>query len=56
MAICSSPGLGFDLDIHEDLVAYQHMEPDLKDRLTPVRGKTITSETPPSRGSYDISD
>ena len=33
VAICYSPGLGFDLDISDDLETYQHMEPDLIDRL-----------------------
>ena len=35
VAICYSPGLGFDLDIPEDLETYQHMEPGLLDRLAP---------------------
>ena len=35
VAICYSPGLGFDLDIPEDLATYQHMEPGLLDRLAP---------------------
>ncbi len=35
VAICYSPGLGFDLDILEDLVTYQHIEPGLLDRLAP---------------------
>lgn len=56
VAICSSPGLGFDLDIHDDLVAYEHMEPNLRDRLTPVRRRTPAEPTPPIQGSYDISD
>jgi 2-phospho-L-lactate guanylyltransferase len=34
VAICSSPGLGFDLDTGDDLEAYQHMEPGLLERLT----------------------
>ena len=33
VAICYSPGLGFDLDISDDLETYQHMEPELIDRL-----------------------
>jgi 2-phospho-L-lactate guanylyltransferase len=33
VAICYSPGLGFDLDISDDLETFQHMEPDLLDRL-----------------------
>lgn len=35
VAMCYSPGLGFDLDIPEDLVTYQHIEPGLLDRLAP---------------------
>jgi 2-phospho-L-lactate guanylyltransferase len=37
VAICYSPGLGFDLDIVDDLETYQHMEPGLLDRLIPGR-------------------
>ena len=33
VAFCYSPGIGFDLDIPEDLETYQHMEPGLLDRL-----------------------
>ena len=33
VAICYSPGLGFDLDITDDLETFQHMEPGLIDRL-----------------------
>ena len=36
VAMCYSPGLGFDLDIPEDLETYQHMEPGLLDRLSPL--------------------
>ena len=34
VAICYSPGLGFDLDISDDLETFQHMEPGLIDRLS----------------------
>ena len=34
VAICYSPGLGFDLDITDDLETFQHMEPGLIDRLS----------------------
>ncbi|PKB79222.1 MAG: 2-phospho-L-lactate guanylyltransferase [SAR202 cluster bacterium Io17-Chloro-G9] len=34
-AMCYSLGLGFDLDIPEDLKTYQHMEPGFLDRLAP---------------------
>ena len=33
VAICYSPGLGFDLDITEDLETYEQMEPGFLDRL-----------------------
>ena len=34
VAICYSPGLGFDLVITDDLETFQHMEPGLIDRLS----------------------
>ena len=34
VALCYSPGLGFDLDITDDLETFQHMEPGLIDRLS----------------------
>ena len=34
VAINSSPGLGFDLDIVDDLESFQHMEPGLLERLS----------------------
>lgn len=37
VAICSSPGLGFDLDTPEDLETYEHMEPGLLGRLIPAQ-------------------
>ena len=37
VAICYSPGLGFDLDTPDDLEAYEHMEPGLMERLLPGR-------------------
>ena len=33
VAICYSPGLGFDLDTLDDLETYEHMEPGLLRRL-----------------------
>ena len=33
VAICYSPGLGFDLDTADDLETYEHMEPGLLQRL-----------------------
>ena len=43
VAICYSPGLGFDLDTPDDLETYEHMEPGLLERLLPGR-------PPPSDG------
>ena len=55
VAICYSPGLGFDLDTVADLNAYEHMEPDLRQRLIPKRG-AATDQRAEAGGSYDISD
>ena len=42
VAISYSPGLGFDLDIIDDLRTYQHMEPGLIERLAPsLRGSPL---------------
>ena len=38
VAICYSPGLGFDLDTPDDLETYEHMEPGLLQRLLPQQG------------------
>jgi 2-phospho-L-lactate guanylyltransferase (CobY/MobA/RfbA family) len=35
VAICYSPGLGFDLDTVDDLETYEKMEPGLLERLVP---------------------
>ncbi len=35
VAICYSPGLGFDLDTVDDLETYERMEPGLLERLVP---------------------
>jgi 2-phospho-L-lactate/phosphoenolpyruvate guanylyltransferase len=35
VAICYSPGLGYDLDTIDDLESYEHMEPGLLKRLVP---------------------
>ncbi len=45
VAICYSPGLGFDLDTVDDLEAYEQMEPGLLERLVPhwKAGSTSTS-------------
>jgi 2-phospho-L-lactate guanylyltransferase len=44
VAICYSPGLGFDLDTVDDLETYEHMEPGLLQRLVPYwkAGKPFT--------------
>ena len=34
VAINSSQGLGFDLDVVDDLATFQHMEPGLLERLS----------------------
>jgi 2-phospho-L-lactate guanylyltransferase len=36
VAICYTPGLGFDLDTLDDLETYQHLEPGLLQRLSPT--------------------
>ena len=41
VAIAYSPGLGFDLDIDDDLESYQHMEPGLIDRLMQASGQSF---------------
>ncbi len=41
VAIAYSPGLGFDLDIDDDLDSYQHMEPGLIDRLMQASGQSF---------------
>ncbi len=43
VAICYSPGLGFDLDTTDDLEAYEHMEPGLLERLLPGRNPPLSS-------------
>lgn len=40
VAICYSPGLGYDLDTIDDLESYEHMEPGLLQRLVPHWGET----------------
>lgn len=45
VAICYSPGLGFDLDTIDDLESYEHMEPGLLQRLVPNwNGPTATAD------------
>ena len=40
VAICYSPGLGYDLDTIDDLESYEHMEPGLLQRLVPRWGES----------------
>ena len=44
VAICYSPGLGFDLDTPSDLETYELMEPGLLDRLVPRQSKSSLAE------------
>ena len=43
VAICYSPGLGFDLDTTDDLETYEHMEPGLLQRLVPNGSLELSS-------------
>lgn len=55
VAICYSEGLGFDLDITEDLDFFQQREPGLLDRLTPLKTASTNpmTEFPHLRGEGD---
>ena len=53
VAICYSEGLGFDLDITEDLEFFQQREPGLLDRLTPHKNANPLTEFPNLRGEGD---
>ena len=53
VAICYSEGLGFDLDITEDLEFFQQREPGLLDRLTPHKTPNPLTEFPNLRGEGD---
>ncbi len=57
VAICYSEGLGFDLDITEDLEFFQQREPGLLDRLTPHKTPSANpmAEFPHLRGEGDPS-
>ena len=48
VAISYSPGLGFDLDVVDDLETFQHMEPGLLERLS-----TETKSSAPNRENKD---
>ena len=53
VAICYSEGLGFDLDILEDLEFFQQREPGLVQRLTLKKPATEPGEIPVLRGEGD---
>ena len=53
VAICYSEGLGFDLDITEDLQFFQQREPGLLERLTPQKNPNPMTEFPNLRGEGD---
>lgn len=55
VAICYSEGLGFDLDITEDLEFFKQREPGLLDRLTPHKPANPATEFPNLRGEGDPS-
>ena len=44
VAICYSPGLGFDLDTAADLETYENMEPGFLDRLMPRSGSSPSQD------------
>ena len=49
VAICYSEGLGFDLDITEDLELFQQKEPGFLERLTPRKSSLTTGDLPAMR-------
>ena len=53
VAICYSEGLGFDLDITEDLEFFKQREPGLLGRLTPHRTTSPSTEFSNLRGQGD---
>ena len=53
VAICYSEGLGFDLDITEDLEFFQQREPGLLQRLTPQKNSGPMTDFPTLRGEGD---
>lgn len=55
VAICYSEGLGFDLDILEDLEFFEQKEPGLQQRLTPGQAPTSLDELPVLRSEGDPS-
>ena len=55
VAICYSEGLGFDLDILEDLEFFEQKEPGLLQRLTPGKASATLDELPVLRSEGDPS-
>ena len=55
VAICYSEGLGFDLDIYEDLEFFEQREPGLRQRLTPQKPSATADDIPLLRGEGDPS-
>jgi len=55
VAICYSEGLGFDLDILEDLEFFEQKEPGLQQRLTPGKTPATLDELPVLRSEGDPS-
>ena len=55
VAICYSEGLGFDLDILEDLEFFEQKEPGLQQRLTPGKASATLDELPVLRSEGDPS-
>lgn len=55
VAICYSEGLGFDLDILEDLEFFEQKEPGLQQRLTPGHTSASLDELPVLRSEGDPS-
>ena len=55
VAICYSEGLGFDLDILEDLEFFEQKEPGLQQRLTPGQAPASLDELPVLRSEGDPS-
>ncbi len=51
VAICYSEGLGYDLDILEDIEFFQQREPGLLDRLTPHKSPTGQNQFPALGGA-----
>ena len=55
VAMCYSEGLGFDLDILEDLEFFEQREPGFRQRLTPGKTASGLEEFPVLRGEGDPS-